>query len=457
MTNQASLSTNVETVYRERFPKSAERFEEALTLFPNGVTHDGRYLKPFPVYVDRAAGSKKWTVEGHELIDYWMGHGSLLLGHSHPDVVHAVQEQVAKGTHYGACHELELEWGRLVIDLVPSGERLRFTSSGTEATLMALRLARIATGREKVLKFAGHFHGWHDQLIPGAEIPTPSGSWNQPGITNSVHDDLVIVPPNEIEAVTKAIEEYRPACVILEPTGSRWGTVLIRGEFLRQLRAVTQETGTLLIFDEVITGFRASPGGVQEAYGVIPDLTSLAKIVAGGLPGGCLTGRADILDYIAYENPHGKKMKHPGTYNANPLSAAAGIAALRQVATGVPCEQANLRAQQFRRGLNELFAEKSVDWVAYGDFSITKILPNYTGDRPVDDSFLPYDNDYHLIERPIDSNLSHAFRCALLVNGIDMMGWGAMMSAAHTEDDIEQSVEAFSNAVDLLREDGLIS
>jgi glutamate-1-semialdehyde 2,1-aminomutase len=311
MTNPTSLATQVETQYRERFPLSAERFEEALTLFPNGVTHDGRHLKPYPVFVERAAGSKKYTVEGHELIDYWMGHGSLLLGHGNPEIVRAVQEQVARGTHFGACHELELEWGRLVVELIPSGERLRFTSSGTEATLMAVRLARIATGREKVLKFAGHFHGWHDQLIPGAEIPNANGTWSQPGITTSVHNDLVIVPPNDIQAVTQAIEVHRPACVIIEPTGSRWGTVLVRGEFLRQLRDVTQKTETLLIFDEVITGFRASPGGVQQAYGVTPDLTSLAKILAGGLPGGCLTGRADILDYIAYDNPHGKKMKGP--------------------------------------------------------------------------------------------------------------------------------------------------
>src|SRR5690606_29086003 len=139
-----------------------------LQIFPSGITHDGRFLTPFPVYVDSANGAIKRSIDGPELIDFWSGHGALLLGHSHPEIVRAVQQQMERGTHYGACHELEIEWGRLVCDLVPSAERVRFTSSGTEATLMAIRVARLVTGRTKVLKFAGHFHGWHDQLIPAA-------------------------------------------------------------------------------------------------------------------------------------------------------------------------------------------------------------------------------------------------------------------------------------------------
>lgn len=442
--------------YATHFPRSAELFRQAESLFPNGVTHDGRHLKPFPVYVNRAAGSRKWTVEGHPLIDYWMGHGSLILGHGHPAVVSAVQAQMERGTHFSACHEGEIEWGQLVRRLVPSAEMLRFTSSGTEATLMAIRIARIATGRDKVLKFAGHFHGWHDQLIPAADPPHDTGDYAMPGITPAVAGDLVIVPPNEIEAVRTAIERHRPACVILEPTGGRWGTVPIRGPFLHALSDLTKATGTLLIFDEVITGFRVHAGGAQVAYGVRPDLTSLAKILAGGLPGGCLAGRADLLQYIAYDNPTGKKMKHPGTYNGNPLSAAAGIAALELVATGEPSQIANRRAIELRAELNRIFAEKSADWVAYGDFSLTKIRPQYDGPRPDSPEFLPYDNDLTRLDRPIDKSLSHAFRCALLLGGVDWMGWGGMTSAAHTEQDVAQTVEAFSAAIDLLREDGLL-
>src|SRR5438132_4019197 len=157
--------------FEDEFSNSRRLFEKAKGLFPNGVTHDLRYLEPFPIYVERALGAHKWDVDGHRLIDYWAGHGALLLGHSHPAVVEAVERQMGRSTHPGACHELEIEWGQWVQKLVPSAEKLRFVSSGTEATLMALRLARIFSGRPRFLKFAGHFHGWHDYLIPGPDPP----------------------------------------------------------------------------------------------------------------------------------------------------------------------------------------------------------------------------------------------------------------------------------------------
>lgn len=321
---------------------------------------------------------------------------------------------------------------------------------------MALRIARIATQRTKVLKFAGHFHGWHDQLILAEDAPQANIDRNEPGISQSVTDDLVVVPPNDIEAVRRALQEHRPACMILEPTGGHWGQVPIRGEFLRKLREVTRETDTLLIFDEVITGFRVAPGGAQQAYGVTPDLTTLAKVLAGGLPGGCLTGRADLLNYLEFGHPSGRKMKHPGTYNGNPLSAAAGIAALRQVATGDPCRVANENAAYFRAQLNRMFQAKNLNWVAYGDFSLTKILPDYSGPPPEDDDFVPYENDFMSIAQPIDPALTRAFRWAALLNGVDLMGWGAILSSAHTESDLDQAVEGLSRAAGLLRENGVI-
>lgn len=450
---QTDASLSIETEYRKQFSLSEKEFQSTRNIFPNGVTHDSRFMEPFPVVVDRVDGCTKQTIEGHALIDFWVGHGALLLGHNNPEVVDAVQRQMARGTHYSASHLLEKEWGQLVLDLVPSAEKLRFTNSGTEATLMALRIARIATGRPKVLKFAGHFHGWHDQLILAEEVADADG--RDPGITSGVKEDLVVVLPNDIAAVTAAIAEHQPACVILEPTGGHWGTVPIRGEFLRELRDVTRETGTLLIFDEVITGFRVAPGGAQEAYGVIPDLTTLAKVLAGGLPGGCLAGRADLLNYLEFGHPSGLKMKHPGTYNGNPLSATAGIAALKQVATGEPCRQANENAVYFRAELNRMFREKEVNWVAYGDFSLTKILPEYTGDLPRDDEFAPYENDVTLISRPIDPALSRAFRWSTLLNGVDLMGWGAIMSSAHAKGDLDRSVEGIARAIGLMRKAGV--
>ncbi len=444
----------IEAAYRDRFPTSARLFEQGRTVFPNGVTHDSRFLKPFPVYIDHALGSKKYDVDGHEIIDYWMGHGSLLLGHSHPAVVEAVTRQAARGTHLGANHQLELDWAECVRRLMPSVERVRFTNSGTEATLMALRLARIVTGRSKVLKFLGHFHGWHDWLMPAADAPYDTVA--MPGVTDGVLQDLVVIPPNDLNAVAQALDEHQPACLILEGTGGHWSLVPMRGEFLQAVRKMTAERGVLLIFDEVITGFRVSPGGSQVHYGIKPDLTTMAKILAGGLPGGAVGGRANIMNALEFENPHGRKMRHPGTYNGNPLSAAAGVAALQIVEQGLVTRQANELGRQLRAALNEVFARQSVNWVAYGEFSMLSILPDYDGPRSTDDAFIPYDNRLDKLDCKRDPVLSHAFRCALLLNGIDFFGWRAMLSAAHTADDIEKTASGFSRAINMLRGDGLI-
>src|SRR5262249_3048998 len=353
-----TLTRTLDALYREKFPASAGLYEKGTQLFPDGVTHDGRYLKPFPVYIEHAAGAMKIDADGNEIIDYWMGHGSLLLGHSHPAVVAAVQRQAARATHPGACHELEIEWGRWVQRLVPSAEKVRFVSSGTEATLMALRLARIHTNRPRVLKFAGHFHGWHDFVIPGADAPHAGPV---PGIPTEVAAHTVVVPPNDPAAVERVLaSDPQVGSVILEPTGGHYGAVPIRGDFLKALRELTTRHGRLLIFDEVITGFRVSPGRAQGLYRVTPDLTALAKVLAGGLPGGCVAGRADILAHLEFR-PGKPKMKHPGTFNANPLSAAAGVATLQLVATGEPCRCANPVSQVPRLKLNALFMRNNAN------------------------------------------------------------------------------------------------
>ncbi len=434
------------------FPRSRQMHEQARGVFPDGVTHDLRYLEPFPIYVDRAEGGRKWTVEGRELVDFWSGHGAILLGHSHPAVVEAVRRQMGRATHPGACHEGEIAWGSWIQRLVPSAERVRFVSSGTEATLMALRLARIATGKPRVLKFAGHFHGWHDFLIPAADPPYDSPG---PGIPTEVAREIAIVPPNDLAAVEKALREDADiGCVILEPTGGHWGQVPVRGAFLHGLRDLTSQYGRLLIFDEVITGFRVSPGGAQGHYGIRPDLTTLAKIVAGGLPGGCVAGRADILAAIEFR-PGKPKMRHPGTFNANPLSAAAGIATLELVATGEPCRKANETGRLLRQRLNALFAQRGDPWVAYGEFSMFRLLPAYQGPRPTGDDFVPYGGALDRLEGPKDRRLVYAFRQGMLLHGVDLPGLGGMTTAAHTPEDIEQAVRAVAGTLDLLREEGL--
>jgi glutamate-1-semialdehyde 2,1-aminomutase len=439
--------------YAAAFPHSQKLYEQARNIFPNGVTHDARHLLPFPVYVERAQGSHKWTVEGRELIDYWSGHGAILLGHSHPAVVEAVQRQMAKATHPGACHEREIEWGQWVQRLVPSAERVRFTSSGTEATMMALRLARLFTGRPRILKFAGHFHGWNDFLYPGADAPYNSAV---PGIPAEVAQNTVILPPNDLDAVDRTLrEDPKIGGVILEPTGGHWSQVPIRGPFLQGLREITTRHNRLLIFDEVITGFRVAPGGAQGHYGIKPDLTTLAKILAGGLPGGCVAGRADILAHLEFR-PDKEKMRHPGTFNANPLSASAGIATLQIVAEGEACRRANAVAQKLRQRLNALFAERGDPWVAYGEFSCFKLLPGYQGPRPTGEDFLPYGGALDKLTGAKDAKLTHAFRQGMLLHGVDLMGMGGMTTAAHTDADIEQTVAAVAKTLDLLREEHFI-
>jgi glutamate-1-semialdehyde 2,1-aminomutase len=434
--------------YCAAFPKSRQLFEHAKAVFPGGVTHELRALEPFPIYIDRAKGSHKWSVDGQELIDYFSGHGALLLGHCPDDVVAAVQKQMARATHPGACHEMEIEWGRLVQDLVPSAGMVRFTASGTEATLMALRLARMCTGRPKVLKFIGHFHGWHDAVMPGAYHPYDGSP--VPGIPEEVQRFTVVVPPNDLNRVEDALKkDTQIGTVILEPTGGHWGLVPVRGAFLKGLRDLTTKYDRVLIFDEVITGFRVASGGAQQAYGVTPDMTTLAKILAGGLPGGCVAGRADLLACME-RRPGKPKMNHPGTFNANPLSAAAGITTLKRVATGEPCAAANRTATLLRRKLNEMFADRDLPWAAYGDFSLVHLLPDYHGPQPAGDDFLPQPGTVEQLDSPRDPKFKSSFRQAMLLNGVDLPGTGMFITAEHTAADVEKTVSAVSAAIEMI-------
>jgi glutamate-1-semialdehyde 2,1-aminomutase len=230
--------------------------------------------------------------------------------------------------------------------------------------------------------------------------------------------------------------------------------VPIRGDFLQGLREICTRHQRVLIFDEVITGFRVAPGGAQARYNVRPDLTTLAKILAGGLPGGCVAGRADILAWLEHR-PGKKRIRHPGTYNANPLSAAAGITALQLIADGTPCQRANAAARRLRNRLNQLFAQRHIPWIAYGDFSMVKILPNYHGPRPPEhhgdcDAFIPCDGDVEALDGPKDPRLIHALRQAMLLHGVDWWGLGGMTSCQHTEDVIDATVDAFAQALDEL-------
>lgn len=225
--------------YVARTPNSAAAYAEARRILPGGVTHDVRYMRPHPIYVERAAGALKWDVDGHEYVDYQGGHGALILGHAHPEVTEKVAEQLSRGTHYGASHELETRWAELVCAMVPSAEMVRFTSSGTEATLMALRIARAATGRPLVLRFQGHFHGWHDHVAFGVTSHFDGSA--TPGVLDDLAENVVLVAPNDLDGLRAALDQNgaRIAAAIIEPTGSIYGQIPVSRDFLAALRAET--------------------------------------------------------------------------------------------------------------------------------------------------------------------------------------------------------------------------
>jgi glutamate-1-semialdehyde 2,1-aminomutase len=447
-------------LYSSSHIASQQLYERACHIFPSGVTHDSRFLEPFPIYIEKTSGSKKWDVDGNEYIDYWVGHGSLLLGHCRAEVMDAVREQLGKGTHYGACHRLEIEWGELVKKLIPSAEKVKFVSSGTEATMMALRLARTFTGKNKIIKFEGHFHGWHDGVIAGIKPPfhiPPS-----PGVPKGFLDNILLCPPNDSESLQNIMEQDNDiAAVIIEPTGASFVAIPTRDGFLQELRELTRKFGILLIFDEVITGFRCSPGGAQEYYGVMPDLNALAKILAGGFPGGAVAGRADILEYLEIKSDKDwnryKKIYHPGTFNANPLSASAGVTALNIVSSGEDIKKANATAKALRDGFNQIIDKHSINWCAYGRFSGIRIFIDRDCDKKSTCDFQMCNYDHAKLKTGGDPDLAKKFRIGMLSNGIDMPTLSiCMTSSAHTMDDVDKTLKAFDKTITQMKSEKLI-
>lgn len=448
----------IEAAYRAATPGSAALFERASALFPSGVNHDGRDLEPYPLYVARAQGAHKWDVDDNRYVDYFGGHGALLLGHNHPAVQAAASAQLTQGTHFGACHPLEVRWGELVREMVPSAERVRFTSSGTEATLMALRLARAYTGRTRLVRFRGHFHGWHDHMTSGYALHMDGSA--TPGVLAEIAQNTLLADANDTPALERLFETHKDvAAIIIEPTGASWGRMPVRPAFLADLRRLADASGAILIFDEVVTGFRVSPGGAQAALGVTPDMTTMAKILAGGLPGGALAGKKeilDLLDFAASKKAGREKVNHPGTYNANPLSAAAGVAALELIKDGAACETANATGAAIRAGLNQLFADMSVPFAAHGTYSGFHLFTNPKNVSIDPLSFDPYAQDPESLRgnRP---GIVHKLRLGLLANGVDIAGGpGGTISAMHDAEDVAKTVEAFGAALRLLRQEGEI-
>lgn len=446
----------IEQEYAAKRPKSRALYERATGLMPSGAAHDGRVFSPFPFYVDRADGARKWDVDGHEYLDCWSGHGALVLGHNHPAVVRAITEQAKRGTHYSACSELELRWAELIRECVPGAERVRFTMTGTETTALAIRVARTATGRTKIIKFQGHFHGIHDAVVAAVrdpfEIPMTAG------VSQDVLRSTVVARPNRIDEVARLLDEHEVAAVILEPAAGRSMVVPTNPTFLRELRELTRRKNVVLIFDEVVTGFRLAAGGAQEYFGVTADLTCLAKAVAGGLPGAALVGRADLLDTISFKGDakrdRTQRVADQGTYSGTPLVAAAGVAALEILKTGEVQKHINRLGDRIRDGLNEVLATRQVHGCVYGHASVFRMFLGATKQELGLDTWRL---DEARLERGMGA-LGPKLHLAMLSHGVDYNrgtanGW---LNGAMTDADVDRIVDAFDRSLTRLRDDGAL-
>ncbi len=316
--------------------KSKMLFERAVNLIPGGVNSPvraGKSVGMDPPFIDRAEGCFLWDVEGNQYIDYICSWGPMILGHTPPAVVKAIEAQVVRGTSYGAPTGLEVDMAQIITDMVPGIEMVRMVNSGTEATMSAIRLARGFTGREKIIKFEGCYHGHADSLLvaAGSGIAT-LGIPGSPGVPADLARHTITLSFNHMEEVAQAFEEFGPeiAAVILEPVPGNMGVILPEEAFLKGLRDITRQNGALLIFDEVISGFRVGPGGAQERYGILPDITCLGKIIGGGLPVGAYGGSREIMANMAPEG----NIYQAGTLSGNPLAMAAGLATLQALQGG---------------------------------------------------------------------------------------------------------------------------
>jgi glutamate-1-semialdehyde 2,1-aminomutase len=444
-----------EALYAERFPKSRALFDHACGILPRGVTHDGWFMLPFPIYFNRAQGSHKWDVDGYEYVDYFGGHGALILGHAHPSLVEAINRQSLIGTHFGGCHELQLEWADLIKELVPSAERVEFTNSGTEANMLAMRLARAFTGRDKIVRFRGHFAGFADHVMVGFAPP-----WNVPtssGLLSFDIENTVVIPINDEDALEKALSKRDVAMVMVEAAGAFSGVTGISSSFYQTMRDITKEYDTLLHFDEIVTGFRFSPGGVQAEKRIKPDLTSLGKILTGGMPGaGAIVGRTDVMEMLLFKDDtwnRYKRVSHTGTFNGNPLCASAGIATLKILSSGDPQKRASDMAQMLREQLQDAIVDRGISGCVYGDSSTFHIYLSDCELRDECDRSVCLNEDK---ERSLPLGRLLAINTTL--NGVHFTsrGYDGFVSAVHTESDIDKTIHAFSKSFDTLIKEGIL-
>lgn len=418
--------------------KSRASFERAQQLFPGGVNSPVRAFGAVggtPRFIASASGSHVVDVDGNSYIDYVSSWGPLVAGHAHPSVVEAIQQTAALGTSYGAPTETENELAEIIIERMPAVERLRFVSSGTEAAMSALRLARAATGRDLILKFDGCYHGHADSLLvtAGSGVLT-LGKPDSPGVPEALARLTLSVPYNDLPAVEQVFAERGAefAAVILEPVAGNMGVIEPQPGFLQGLRDVAGRHGALLIFDEVITGFRVGRGGAQERYDVAPDLTVLGKIIGGGLPVGAYGGRADIMDQIA---PTGS-VYQAGTLSGNPLAMAAGVATLRLL-DDAAYERLDQTAAQLADGLGTAARQAEIPVVQH---RVGSMMTLFFAEEPI--------TDYASAKRADTARYARYFN-ALLDRGVYVAPSQfecGFVTTVHTDDDIQTTIAAAGEA-----------
>ncbi len=420
--------------------RSQAAFQRALRLIPGGVNSPARAFGAVggtPLFIDKAKGPYLWDVDGNRYIDYIGSWGPMIFGHAHEDVLSLLGEMMTRGTSFGAPTEAESELAELVIELVPCCEMVRFVNSGTEATMSAIRLARGYTGREVIIKFAGNYHGHVDSLLVAAgSAATTLGEPNSPGVTAGTVKDTLVLPYNDPQALQQAFAQYgsKIAGVILEPICGNMGVVVASPPFLQALQDLTQAHQAVLIFDEVMTGFRVAPGGAQEVLQVTPDLCTLGKVIGGGLPVGAYGGRAEIMQHVM---PSGKVFQ-AGTLSGNPLAVAGGLATLRRLKSHPPYERLEQVSARLETGFRQACQQTSTPYTLNRVGSMLTLF------------FRPDQVTNYNEALASDTKQFAEFFWQLMDRGVYLpcsQFEALFISAAHSDDDIEQTINATHEAL----------
>ncbi len=440
---------------RAKSPKSLAAWQRNRTVMPAGVGSLFRLADPFPMVVKRAKGARIWDADDNEYLDFMLGFSTMILGNAPDEVEAAIRETLPCGTSYGQCHEHEYAFAKLFCDMAPGVEKVTFCNSGTEATMYALRLARATTGRPLVAKFEGGYHGTHDLLAVSFGRPSPAPDMfgpvedpaavpESPGLAEGAWKDTIVLPYNHPAAFDKIRRHAsRLAAVIVEPVQGAAGTIPADREFLVELRRVTRAIGAFLIFDEVITGFRLAPGGAQEFYGVMPDVSTYGKIAGGGLPFGAVGGTAEAMRLMEYDTEPGSILM-AGTFNGNPLVTAAGTAVLRRLSQERHLyARMNAMGDRFRTEIDRFAQEGNYPAIATGVGSMFWMHASRGPINSVRDA------------RQGDRFAAPGLRLLYRKNGLHISPNHGFMCAAHTDEDITRLIEIHKAAMAELRAQGV--